>query len=366
MSKILDIIVPKETVSDDTYKVTSLEVSNGTWVKKGQIIGSFETSKADVDIEAPIDGYVFFNCSLNSVIRVGSLFACISDTSSIPDTYLDKHKIIPENDVQPISNKIIDSSIRISKSAAKLIEAHSIDIKVFAGQSIIGREDVEGYLNNKEKRAVKNFVADPKRESKVVIIGGGNHTKVCIDIIRQMQTLEIAGIVYTRSRPVYPLMDCEILGSLGDLENIYKNVALNAVIGIGGLENPGERAELYRKLKEIGFLLPNIVHPKSIIEPSVSLGEGNQILGGANIGSCSLVGNNCIINSNSIVSHDCVIGDNVHITPGAILAGTVKVGANSIIGMGVTIFYNCSIGNNVVINNGINVYKDVPDGSVIK
>jgi sugar O-acyltransferase (sialic acid O-acetyltransferase NeuD family) len=203
------------------------------------------------------------------------------------------------------------------------------------------------------------------KANQIIIIGGGNQTKVCIDIVRQMQFFAIAGIVYTKTKPDTDLMGCPVIGSLDDLEHIFKNIATNAAIGIGGLDNPEERVSLFEKLKMIGYTIPNIIHPKSIIEPSVLLGEGNQILGGANIGSCSIIGNNCILNSNCVVSHDCIISDNVNITPGAILSGTVKVGKNSLIGTGAVVRHDITIGKNVIIGAGSVVVKDIPDSTTV-
>jgi len=135
---------------------------------------------------------------------------------------------------------------------------------------------------------------------------------------------------------------------------------------LGGLDNQMSRLDLFNRLKSIGYQCPNIIHPKAIVEPSVLLGEGNHIMGGALVGSCALLSNNIIVNSNSVISHDCIIHDNVHVTPGAILAGTVEVGENTIIGMGVTVFYNCKIGNNVIITNGKHIFNNIDDNKIIK
>lgn len=363
MNKITDIIVSKETVSDDVYKVTSILFENGAQVKKGEIIGSFETSKADVDIESPESGFIFYNCRIGDNVKVGSLFGCISLNDKLPSSYFTGKQ--PEN---------IDSetggtgNIRISKPAMKLLAEHNIDIKSFKGKSIIEKKDVEEYLRGNYSNSIpKNTVESSKSlDNKVIIIGGGNHTKVCIDILRQMHVFELSGIVYTKIKPNSDTLGYPILGGLEELDYLYKNVAKNAIVGIGGLENPSERMDLYKQLKNIGFRIPNIIHPRAIIEPSAILGEGNQIMGGANIGSFANIGSNCIINSNSVISHDCIIGDHVHITPGAVLAGTVTVGAGSIIGMGVTVYYNCQIGENVVVTNGHHIFKNIQSNTIIK
>ena len=139
-----------------------------------------------------------------------------------------------------------------------------------------------------------------------------------------------------------------------------------AVIGVGALGNPKLRTKLYNNLCKIGFIIPTLIHPKAIIEPSAKLGEGCQIMAGAIVGSDAIVGDNCILNAGSIVSHDCILKDNVHLTPGSILAGSVTIGQNSIIGMGSSVYIGVTIGKNAVIMNGTSVVRDILDSEVLK
>ena len=93
------------------------------------------------------------------------------------------------------------------------------------------------------------------------------------------------------------------------------------------------RHTMAEKLKALGFMLPNVIHARAIIEPSCTIGEGNVILAGANIGSKTVIGNNCYINTKTMISHECVIDDGVRVAPGAILAGRIYVGKNTLIGI---------------------------------
>jgi sugar O-acyltransferase (sialic acid O-acetyltransferase NeuD family) len=140
----------------------------------------------------------------------------------------------------------------------------------------------------------------------------------------------------------------------------------HAVLGIGSVTNHRVRARLYDRLVAAGFKIPNLTHPRAMIEPSVTMGVGNQIFAGAVLGSAAKLGDNTIINSGTIVSHDCVIASHTHLSPGAILAGGVEVGENTLVGMGVTVYLGVRIGSNVVISNGSHIMKDVPDGSIVR
>ena len=203
-------------------------------------------------------------------------------------------------------------------------------------------------------------------QNNIVIVGGGGHAKMCIDIIKQINIYNIIGIVDRNLPKNSEIMGIKIIGSDNDLISIFKSNACIAINAVGGGTNATIRQNIFDNLKEIGFILPPIIHKSAIIEPSAILKEGSQIMAGAIIGSEAVIGENCIINSGAIVSHNCIINKNSHITPGAILAGNVKIGQNSIVGMGATIFYDIQIGKNVIINNGKNIFQDIPDNINIK
>jgi sugar O-acyltransferase (sialic acid O-acetyltransferase NeuD family) len=157
-----------------------------------------------------------------------------------------------------------------------------------------------------------------------------------------------------------------VLGNSSLLPQLKADGIERAVLGIGSVQNHRARAKLYDRLVAAGFKIPNLIHPRAAVEPSVVMGVGNQIFAGAVVGSAAKLGDNTIINSGTVVSHDCVIASHTHLSPGAILAGGVKVGENTLVGMGVTVYLGVRIGSNVVISNGSHIMKDVPDGSIIR
>lgn len=187
---------------------------------------------------------------------------------------------------------------------------------------------------------------------------------MCIDILHQVGRYEPAGIVTNEVEA--STGGLSVLGGDDDLEMLFSAGYRHAIIGIGAVKSPALRAQLFTRLKAVGFKLPTLVHPRAIVEPSATLGEGVQVMAGAIVGSSARVGDNSIINSGAIVSHDCILDSNVHITPGAILAGAVQVGKNAIVGMGSSIYMGIQVGNDAVIHNGVHVFKHIESGAVIK
>ncbi|MEO6584344.1 MAG: NeuD/PglB/VioB family sugar acetyltransferase [Ferruginibacter sp.] len=358
---LFEILIPKETVSDDSYKISSLLFQNGDKVKKGETLGSFETSKADMDIESPADGIIFYtDVKPGSIINVGEIFAMVNVVNEYPQTL--QAEIDRKNTIQAqaqLANATGIEGLRISKSAKELIETHNIDLALFKGKKLVTKEDAELALNKSGAR-VKNI-----SRPKIIIIGAGGHAKICIDIIRQNGLYEIAGTT-ANSEAGESVMGVPVLGTDDEvLSKIFKEGVVHAVIGVGALKNPAVRQRIFKNLKNIGFIIPTIIHPKAICEPSAIFGEGCQVMAGAIVGSDVVVSNNCVINAGTVISHDCYLEENVHITPGAILAGDVYVGENAIVGMGAAVYIGVTIGNNAVVMNNANVIKDIPENAIV-
>ncbi len=355
-SNLVPIIVQKEGISDTTYKVVELYTKNGTKVKEDDPILCFETSKMAIDVEASVSGYIFYDVNEFDEVEIGQTIAVISSTPSIPKGWfasVNKSKKTTKN------KQTIDTSQKISKPAQKLIDQHNIDITVFNEHSIITKEDVQSYI---ESRSPKTEIDFSINEKSILIFGGGGHSKMCIEILKQTKTHEIIGVT-DRKLPINSLvLGIPILGSEAIIDHLIQKGLKNVILAVGAVLNHGSREKLFSFLKEKQLYVPNIIHPSALLEPSVTMGEGNQIMQGAIVGSDVKIGNNCIINSGCIISHDVVLGDNVHIAPGAVIAGNVSIDNNTVIGMNATVFLDVKIGKHVMVSNGVHIFTDVPDG----
>jgi len=357
---IVQIIVGKEGVSDDSYLVTDINFKDGTYVENGQFIIGIETSKTAIDIEAPSSGYIFFNIHKGDMVSVGQLIAIISETNTYDAKWF---KSTTDKKIYSGCPNNNNMGLNISKSAQRLIDENNIDVSVFKGKSFVTKEDVENFLISQKQPSLSSISIN---EKSLFVLGGGGHAKMCIEILKQTGLFEIVGIVDSVLPINSSVLSIPVLGRDTIIDDLMKKGLKNAILGIGAVLNHSVRKKLFLSLKEKNLFIPNIIHPSASIEPSVQLGEGNQIMQGAIIGSDVKIGNNCIINSGSIISHDSIIGDNVHIAPGAIIAGNVVINNDTVIGMGVTVFLGLKIGKSVVVNNGINVFDDIPDNVIVK
>jgi sugar O-acyltransferase (sialic acid O-acetyltransferase NeuD family) len=360
------IAVPKENVSDDAYRFVHCAVEDGAQVEAGDLIASLETSKSIFDIHSPADGYLFLEQRPGDVVKVGSVLGWIAGDRTRPP----KPHTSARAEGQDAEER---AGPRISIAARALMDKHRLGPGDFSYLRSVTREDViahirrAGSVESPRTDWAVSAAQDPAARA-IFIHGGGGHAKMCIDILRAVGGWHIVGILDSQRAPGSTVLGVSVLGV--DSDDAFSRMAACGVrfaaCGIGLVERHHERHRLHERLKAAGFELPNLVHPHATVEPSAAMGEGNQIMAQAVLGSDARIGNGCIVNAGAIVSHDCRLGDHVHVAPGAILAGGVHVGADTLIGMGATIYLRARIGREVVIANGANVHGDVEDRAIVR
>ncbi|WP_097014070.1 acetyltransferase [Anaerocolumna aminovalerica] len=206
---------------------------------------------------------------------------------------------------------------------------------------------------------------------KILLLGAGGHCMSVLDSLITLKLYSDIGIVdrieenkEDNWKANHSVLGIPVVGTDDDLERLYNDGYTDAFITVGSLGNTSIRRKLYKKIKEIGFNIPNIIDESSIISNFVTLGEGNfigkkvVINGGISIGNCT------IINTSSTIEHESIIDDFVHISPGSILCGNVHIGANTHVGAGSIIKQELTIGSDTIIGMGSVVISDIKSNAV--
>lgn len=315
-----------ENASDNSVRITELYFKNEDEVKIGDLVISYETSKADFDVEAENDGFIYFSCKKDDQIEVGEEIFKISK-SKISEKKL----------------KIQNSKIEISAKAKKLINKYDIDISKLKGDIILEKDIIPLIKFDNQNY---NF-----KKNDLLIFGIGGHAKMCIDIINKNNNYNLVGYVAdTANSSTSEYYNLKYFGTQNSFEDLKKRGLKNMILGIGLIGNLQLRQKLHEKIKKY-FDIPIIIHESAIIESTSKIKQGTQVFAGAIVGSHSSIGENCIINSNSVISHDCIIGNHTHITPSATIAGNVIVGERVTIGMNASIYLNSKIADDTIIKN---------------
>lgn len=199
---------------------------------------------------------------------------------------------------------------------------------------------------------------------KVVVIGGGGHAGVVIDILR-LQGADLVGIIDPDpGARAATLMNLPVLGDDRALSRLRESNTWIA-IGIGGTGPGDSRRRSFAHARAAGLSVCSVIHPSAVIATNVTLGDGVHIMAGAIIQTGCRVGHNTIVNTGAIIDHDCEIGDHVHIAPGAVLSGGVIVEDGAHIGTGACLIQLVRIGSGAMVAAGAVVVGSVPPGAVV-
>ena len=151
----------------------------------------------------------------------------------------------------------------------------------------------------------------------LLILGAGGHGKVVLDVVESMKCYETIHLLDDGKEVGAEVLGHEVVGKVSEC-HLYSKDYTDAIVALGNNE---VRLELTRKLKELGYHIPILVHPTSVVSQYANIKEGTVIMPQAVVNADSRIGVACIINTGAIVEHDCVVGDGAHIAYRTVLGG---------------------------------------------
>jgi UDP-perosamine 4-acetyltransferase len=195
---------------------------------------------------------------------------------------------------------------------------------------------------------------------EILILGGGGHAGVLVDLITLLHQYNIVGVLDRKLKRGSEIYGYTVLGN-DDLLSDFRNKGIkNICIAVGSIKKNDIRKALFEKVKHSGYFCP------SLIGRNVIIAEGVQIMAGAIIQTGSIIGDDTIINTGSILEHDSIIGKHVHIGPGSVLSGGCTIGDGTFIGAGSTIIQGITIGSEAVVAAGSVVINNIQDNQIVK
>jgi sugar O-acyltransferase (sialic acid O-acetyltransferase NeuD family) len=199
--------------------------------------------------------------------------------------------------------------------------------------------------------------------NRLVVWGASGHAKVVADIVRLRGEHEIVGFLDDQdpSAEGRPFCGARVLGGRERLDELRAQGVSYLMFGFG---DGGARLRLTPLVRDMGFVLATLVHPRAVIAGDARVGAGSMVAAGAVIGPSTTIGENVIVNTLAGVDHDCAVGDGAHVGPGANLGGSVVVGERAWVGIGATVRDRAKIGAGTIVGAGAVVIDDLPEGVV--
>lgn len=189
----------------------------------------------------------------------------------------------------------------------------------------------------------------------IAIFGAGGHTKVIIDLIKELNIYKIVGIYDDHKEGKFE--NIPIIGKID--ENINRSYD-EYVIGIG---NDSIRKILYNKFPELNWAV--LIHPRSIISNNTIIDNGTVVFAGAVIQTGVKIGKQCIINTNCNIDHESYIANFTSICPGVTICGNVTIGELTFIGANSTIIQGKMIGEKCIVGAGTVVIRNVDNNNKV-
>lgn len=193
--------------------------------------------------------------------------------------------------------------------------------------------------------------------TKLVIVGGGGHGKVVLDLALAHPGYEPAAVADDKFSS--PFIEEGI--AYGPVEWVAKYLLehpdTEAVIAIGDNMTRRSVSDMLQ-LPEKRYAV--LIHPHAVIGSRVIIGPGSVVLPGAIINYGTKIGNHCIVNTGAIIEHDSIVHSYVHISPAAALAGSAIVEEGVHMGIGSKLIQGIKIGTWSTVGAGAVVVREIP------
>lgn len=200
--------------------------------------------------------------------------------------------------------------------------------------------------------------------NKILIWGASGHALVITNIIEMTSDYEIYGYI----DDVYPenkrklVCGRPVLGGREVLTSLLKKGVTNIALGFG---HCNARLQIGELLEKMGFNLPPIIHPKSVVAQNVEISKGAVICPGVIIDPDCKIGRFALINNNATICHGTNIAEAVHICPGVIICGNASIGSCTWIGAGSTIIESLTIGRECFVGSNTNVVNNIQEKKLV-
>ena len=197
---------------------------------------------------------------------------------------------------------------------------------------------------------------------KSIIIGAGTYGEVYLAYLQE------AGIDVVGFLDDAPKSDnvrgIPILGGIDSLPLLKNQYGVEAVYC--PLGNNQLRVKFLSYAKELGYKIPNYIHPSVIISPNVSIGEGVYILLGTTIMSYTQINNYTMISMGVHLAHHTVLEEGVFLSTGCNFGASIVAHKYAYCGISSTIMTGIhELGEDCLIGAGAVVIRDVEPKAVV-
>lgn len=299
------VIIPQVGVNDDHVTISQVEVEAGQQVRRGDLLFSFATTKADVEVEAEMDGYFWPVVVKGDQLAVGATAAYLSLSPEQPEEF--KQTSSSRSEIET------DGQPRATRKAIELASKLGVDLRQIEHHGIIREQDVEAFSSSRDDGEVRK-VSVAQAPARISKLDGGQLDK---GFLRDIQHKESGFAALSSELKI--LLYRRFGAQIGKDVSFARGAAIYAEqIQVGDDCTFGENTVIRSESLMLGrgCLLG---HDNDIICRHIRIGDMlflvNRVLvgqGGAfNEEAALVVGHSCLISSDCLINtaHRVTIGD---------------------------------------------------------
>lgn len=199
---------------------------------------------------------------------------------------------------------------------------------------------------------------------KSVIIGAGKYGEIYLSYLQESGVDVVGFLDDDPTVAGFSYGGVPVLGPISILPSLKQTHGVEAVYC--PLGNNSLRVKFLRQAKELGYAVPNYIHPSVILSPNVTIGEGVYILLGSQVMPYTEIADFVMVSMNVSIAHHNILKSGTFLSTGCNFGASIVAEENTYCGIGSTIMTGLHrLGRDCLIGAGAVVIKDVPDGAVM-
>lgn len=197
-----------------------------------------------------------------------------------------------------------------------------------------------------------------------IIIGAGTYGEVYLAYLQEAGVNIVGFLDDDPKFTSQSVRGVPVLGPISKLETLRTTHGIEAVYC--PLGNNKLRVKFLTKAKELGYKIPNYIHPSVIISPNVTIGEGVYVLLGTTIMPHTVIKDYVMISMGVHLAHHCVLDEGVFLSTGCNFGASIHARKYAYCGISSTIMTGIhELGEDCLIGAGAVVIRDVPERAVM-
>ena len=170
-------------------------------------------------------------------------------------------------------------------------------------------------------------------EKKLLILGAGGFGQTIAEVAELLGNWESISFVDDRW-PDQQWLGCyPIVSNIQNL-SLIKQQDFEAIIAVG---NNQIRQKWQQLLLDLSIPITTIIHPQTVVAPSVKIGQGVSIMAGCIIGTNTIIQDGVILNIGTLLDHDVMIEVFSHLSVGVKVAGGQIIPPRSFLKVGTSV-----------------------------